>query len=1025
VSSPAEFLWIAIPGISSAAYGLLFFLRRQELGNVSRWFSAFLGFAMLWSLASMLLHANLNVFAPVWSARFVILGNAGIPLAIFGFTVNFLSLHRQQTWIPITVALFIITALCVFGGLVVVSTDVSQGLVTNRYGVGMIAVAATWSCCFYPALFLLIRELRRTKDPTFGNRIKYVLITFVLLLVASLLNVTPLSAYPIDHLLTGVTAIVISLSISRYQLLEIQQAVRRLGVFILAVVLYIIAASGVLYVLAGLSRELILPMSVLGAMVTAALLFAYSPVRQGLARLIDRIFFPEHYNVHTLIYAISRTSNRLRSSNELGIDILTMLTKALLCENASLFVKQEVGVDYTRIASLGADVQPAPSFRADSPLVKELASYRLGMHVDRLQELSRMRALWIDEWQALGALKTAVLVPVNAENELIGFFVLGARQGNEPYTRKELTQTLPLLANQVSIALANSRLYVQEQTRANQLARTNQELREAQVALRESADHVRRQAARAEALVRIADRLNAQLELTTVLNAVCEETASAVGVTAASVSLYSEKTNLLYHAAGFGLPSAYERQTQPLPRAVYDGYSHSSGTLTITPDLHGRGDLPDAALCNELDIHTIMLTSMMREGQLVGSLNIFVFGQAHHFSEDDLALLKGIAAQAAQAIVNARLYADAQRRLKNVESLRAVDAAITGSMDLHATLQIILNQVASQLSIDAADVLLLDSTTNTLQFAEGHGFQHAPLQRAPVHLFQHPASLAVLERRQVYVPNLAEDASDDRRALSEYENFVAYFGVPLIAKNQVKGVLEIYQRAPLEPGQEWLSFLEALSVQAAIAIDNHELFASLQRSNTELSLAYESTLEGWARALELRDQETQGHTRRVAAMTVKLARWMGVAEEDIIHIRRGAVLHDIGKMAIPDSILLKPGPLTSEEWKTMRQHPVYAYQMLSSIPFLRRALDIPYSHHEWWNGNGYPQALKGEEIPLWARMFAVVDVWDALRSDRPYHDAMPDDEVRAQLIREAGTHFDPSVVEAFLQIPETEWRMAA
>ncbi len=169
-------------------------------------------------------------------------------------------------------------------------------------------------------------------------------------------------------------------------------------------------------------------------------------------------------------------------------------------------------------------------------------------------------------------------------------------------------------------------------------------------------------------------------------------------------------------------------------------------------------------------------------------------------------------------------------------------------------------------------------------------------------------------------------------------------------------------------------------------------------------------------ALELRDQETEGHTRRVAEMTLELAVLMGLEGEDLINIRRGALLHDIGKMGIPDSILLKPGKLIPEEWAIMRRHPEFAYELLWPIEYLRPAIPIPHSHHEWWNGNGYPRGLAGEEIPLPARIFAVIDVWDAMSSDRPYRKALPEPEVRAYLIEAKGVHFDARVVEAFFDL---------
>ncbi len=196
---------------------------------------------------------------------------------------------------------------------------------------------------------------------------------------------------------------------------------------------------------------------------------------------------------------------------------------------------------------------------------------------------------------------------------------------------------------------------------------------------------------------------------------------------------------------------------------------------------------------------------------------------------------------------------------------------------------------------------------------------------------------------------------------------------------------------------------------------NGRLVEELRRANLSLQLAYDATLAGWSRALDLRDRETEGHTQRVTELTVRLAQAMGVPEAELVHIRRGALLHDIGKLGIPDAILLKPGPLSEEEWEVMRRHPDYAFRWLAGIEFLRPALDIPYCHHERWDGGGYPRGLKGEEIPLAARIFAVVDVFDALTSDRPYRKAWSRDEALRYIHEQAGRQFDPKVVEVFLR----------
>jgi putative nucleotidyltransferase with HDIG domain len=213
-----------------------------------------------------------------------------------------------------------------------------------------------------------------------------------------------------------------------------------------------------------------------------------------------------------------------------------------------------------------------------------------------------------------------------------------------------------------------------------------------------------------------------------------------------------------------------------------------------------------------------------------------------------------------------------------------------------------------------------------------------------------------------------------------------------------------------------MNFLETLAGQAALAVNNRRLFESIRQSNRDLGEAYDTTLEGWSRALELRDRETQGHTLRVAEFTLRLARAAGIAEDDLVHVRRGALLHDIGKMGIPDGILLKPGPLDEEEWAVMRKHTTYAQELLSPVQFLIPALDIPYCHHERWDGTGYPRGLKGEAIPLPARVFSVVDSWDALSHDRPYRPAWSPDQVYAYLREKSGSHFEPRLVDLFLAI---------
>jgi PAS domain S-box-containing protein/putative nucleotidyltransferase with HDIG domain len=397
-----------------------------------------------------------------------------------------------------------------------------------------------------------------------------------------------------------------------------------------------------------------------------------------------------------------------------------------------------------------------------------------------------------------------------------------------------------------------------------------------------------------------------------------------------------------------------------------------------------------------------------------GKIHFVEVLSAPHYSGKDIIGFQGIARD---ITMRKRAEEKIQRQLEHLTALSAIDRVIAANFDLKLSLSEILTHVTIELNIDAADILILNSNSQMLEIGAERGFRAKAVRKAQVRLGESYAGRAALERQLVHIPNLsAEPDNLFLKTLLTDDDFVCYFGVPLIAKGQVKGVLEVFHRSTLEPDTEWFDFLNTLAGQTALAIENAMLFESLQRSNSEITLAYDATIEGWSRALDLRDKETEGHTQRVTEMTVKLAHAFGLNAADLVQVRWGALLHDIGKMGVPDEILHKPGPLKDEEWLVMKKHPIFAHEMLAPIRYLRLALDIPYCHHEKWDGSGYPRGLKDTQIPLVARIFAVVDVWDALNSDRPYRPAWTEEKVREYISSSAGTHFDPQVVEIFIQL---------
>jgi PAS domain S-box-containing protein len=358
-----------------------------------------------------------------------------------------------------------------------------------------------------------------------------------------------------------------------------------------------------------------------------------------------------------------------------------------------------------------------------------------------------------------------------------------------------------------------------------------------------------------------------------------------------------------------------------------------------------------------------------------------------------------------------------QNRMQRLNSLHTIDTAINSSFDLGFTYVILLEQVVTVAKNSAAAIIVFDPNPSIRSVAATTGFVTPEMFLNPQLLTDALPVKAALERRVVSVAD-AEISNNNfpLRVLFKNEGIKGYSAYPLTVKGVVKGVIELFRREEQELDQETGNFIETVSQAAAIAMESAQNFERLQRSNQELIQAYDDTLVGWINFLDLRDKETEGHTLRAQDITVQICSQFGFSSEELMHVRRGVLLHDIGKVGIPDAILNKPGALTDDEREVIKKHPVYAYQMLYPIGYLRPALDIPYCHHEKWDGTGYPRGLKGEDIPLTARIFAIVDVFDALTSDRPYRKAWTVEKTVAHIREGAGSHFDPAIVEKSLEL---------
>ncbi len=578
-------------------------------------------------------------------------------------------------------------------------------------------------------------------------------------------------------------------------------------------------------------------------------------------------------------------------------------------------------------------------------------------------------------------------VPLIAHERTLGVLWVGRGRKNGPAVYPPISASdmrlLTAVVNIAANAFHRATLYEQTEHRANEFA----------------------------VLYETALGLTQQRDLPLLLDMIVERAEILLNVTGGMMYLYDPARNdlELTVADGISLPIGLHR---PFGEGIAGRVAQTRSSLVVDDYQNWEGRTP---LYDNIPLASAIGVPMLSGGELIGVLGVFNQYKKRRFTDAEEHLLTLFASLSASVVQNARLLTEDRRRLQRMEGLHNIDAAIAANLDIQIILSVLLEEVLTNLGVHAADILLMEPHSHTLEYAAGRGFYSNLIRNTKIRLGEGLAGKAALNREILSVPDLNAEAGFSRQPLLVNEHFSAYYAAPLIAKGQIKGVLELFHRAPLEPDREWFDFLQIVSEQAAIAIDNASLFQQLQQSHIELSLAYDVTLEGWSRALELRDIETQGHTQRVTEITIRLARAMEIKEADLIHVRRGALLHDIGKMGIPDSILLKPGPLTHDEWAIMRMHPIYAYELLSPIAALQPALDIPYSHHEKWDGTGYPRRLKGAQIPLAARIFAIADVWDALRSDRPYRQGWPADKVRQYIIEQGGQHFDPEIVEAFLR----------
>jgi PAS domain S-box-containing protein len=516
-----------------------------------------------------------------------------------------------------------------------------------------------------------------------------------------------------------------------------------------------------------------------------------------------------------------------------------------------------------------------------------------------------------------------------------------------------------------------------------------------------------------EALERLSAALRREDDHDQVLKAALERIMAVMNLQAAGICLKDAERDEWVAELGLGEWSFEKGMHLPIDDEISQQVAQAQHYyLDNYVNLDPAVQLPDPGAWTP----ALLCLALLVDGATIGLLYL---GRKMAFLKADVHLAIAMADVLANTLHRMELHQETQRQLERLTALRAIDQSILSSMDLGQTMEVLLEKITGLLKVDAANFLLYRRDSQTLLPTVGRGIKTNLTLDPGLKLMDSHAGRVALSRQMEFIADLSqiEDSLTDRiREIDEH--FSSYLAVPLIARDELKGVLQIFHRTRLKPSRDWFSFLEVLAGQSAIAINSALLFNEQQQANIRIIQAYDDTIDGWSRALDLRDEETEGHSRRVTELTLELARRMRVPSGQLVHIRRGAQLHDIGKMGVPDSILQKAGPLNDEEWESMRQHPLYAANLLCQIEYLSPALEIPFSHHEKWDGSGYPQGLKDTEIPKAARIFAVIDVWDALTHKRWYRDAWPKEKALNYIREQSGGHFDPEIVRQFLTMIE-------
>ena len=517
-------------------------------------------------------------------------------------------------------------------------------------------------------------------------------------------------------------------------------------------------------------------------------------------------------------------------------------------------------------------------------------------------------------------------------------------------------------------------------------------------------------------LLELGRAFHSTLELDPLLGSILKQIQSALQCEGGSIWLFDDGQTVLTctHAVG---PHYEEVLKRTMPGHIIGPLLHKNPDKALRVDDPAHpGELEDLTRNLRANTRNLMVATLLARGELLGTVSVINKLGAPAFSEDDAAMLTALAGHAGVAIHNAQLYEQHHRNLERRVLLDQIGRHLQQTLDIDLLIPRIFEEVNKAIQAEGQTIWLLNAETGMIYCRFAVGPSTEELKNLSVPIGKGIVGATVEKQESL----LIADAQNDPRLFRSADAKTglvtrSLMSVPMVREGRSIGAIQAVNK--ISGGfftHDDLDLLRSIADSAALAIENARLF-------TELQASYDNTLDALAAALDLRDRETEGHSRRVVEYTARLAVQINMPTEEIYSIRRGALIHDIGKIGVPDAVLHKPGPLDPEERKIIERHPQAGYEMLVGIPYLQEEIKIVLAHQERWDGAGYPYNLKGKAIPLGARLFAIADTFDALTSDRPYRKGRPYEIARQIIAEEAGKQFDPLAVEAFLAVPSEEW----